>query len=326
MEDYSKQSEIYKKHIRPEELIESNNSAIMSLARNLTKDIDCWHRRAQRIYDFVDQHMHYETQDSAKGALWALKNGVGDCSEYSYLYVALCRAAGLPARIQAGFAFHHASNNVEDGHMWAEYYIENYGWIPVDVTWHLFAEMDERHFSSIQSIPDVIHYANYVYDCESNDRAIQEEQIVSWTQCESNAFGDNFSDEILDTVRKVRQTHLALLLGKIFGASVAFASETERIERTLLQAEIQVQEAIEFWNQDIQKAESKIANVLEIIDKLSQDAWILVAVIFLILVSIMAIIMLTTFYFLRPDSRAVRSLTGSFIYGTIKLDNEVNGV
>ncbi|MCW3993603.1 MAG: transglutaminase-like domain-containing protein, partial [Candidatus Bathyarchaeota archaeon] len=147
VENYETSSETYKKYVEPEELMESNDSRIISLAHNLTNNVDSWHEKAVRIYNFIRRHTHYEVQKEERGALWALENSAGDCSEYSYLFVALCRAAGIPARIQAGFAFHRPSETLEDGHMWAEYYLENYGWIPVDVTWRLFDVIDDKHFS-----------------------------------------------------------------------------------------------------------------------------------------------------------------------------------
>ena len=114
VENYNTSSEMYKKYTEPEELIESDHTKIVSLAHNLTNNVDDWHEMALRIYDFVYRHVDYEIQDEERGALWALENAVGDCSEHSYLFVALCRAAGIPARTQAGFAFHRTSETLED--------------------------------------------------------------------------------------------------------------------------------------------------------------------------------------------------------------------
>jgi transglutaminase-like putative cysteine protease len=63
---------------------------------------------------------------------------VGDCNEHTALYVALARAAGLPARIAVGLvqmrgAFYY--------HAWAEVYLEESGgglWLPVDPTLNEF--------------------------------------------------------------------------------------------------------------------------------------------------------------------------------------------
>jgi len=137
MESYDKNSELYIKYTQPEELIQSNHEEIVEKAQKITQGVEDPLVKARLIYNFVVGYLRYEIQDEEKGALWALENRVGDCSEYSYLFVALCRAAGIPARVQAGFAFHYAGQILEDGHMWAEYYLENYRWIPVDATWQL---------------------------------------------------------------------------------------------------------------------------------------------------------------------------------------------
>lgn len=153
MGSYDKSSELYTKYTQPEELIESDNEKIIEKAQEITQGVDDPYVKARLIYNFVVSYLLYEIQEDEKGALWALENGKGDCSEYSYLFVALCRAAGIPARVQAGFAFHFVGQVLEGGHMWAEYYLENYGWMPVDATWQLFNVIDNKHFSSIRSIP-----------------------------------------------------------------------------------------------------------------------------------------------------------------------------
>ena len=80
----------------------------------------------------------------------------GDCSEYSALFIASCRAVGIPARTVAGFVGWKPGIKEEDmklfspfeieissqglagtqhynpPHTWAEFYIPDYGWIPWD--------------------------------------------------------------------------------------------------------------------------------------------------------------------------------------------------
>jgi transglutaminase-like putative cysteine protease len=55
----------------------------------------------------------------------------GDCGAQSMYFAALMRALGVPARATGGYqAFPPASGT----HIWAEFYLPNYGWVPVDVT------------------------------------------------------------------------------------------------------------------------------------------------------------------------------------------------
>jgi len=297
VENYDKSSETYKKHVEPEELIESNNSTIISLAHNLTNNVDSWHEKAVRIYNFVYRHMHYEEQDEEKGALWALENGAGDCSEYSYLFVALCKAAGIPARIQAGFSFHRPRETLEDGHMWAEYYLENYGWIPVDVTWRLFDVIDDKHFSSIQSVPEVIPYANYFFDSEAEENNVTDEQIVSLTPCTTDVFGDSFIENVVKAIEKTSQAKFAIFWGKVFGTALIFSSKVEEVEQTFLQSEIQLQKAIAFWNENPKIAQSDAVKALKNVEETLQNAWMLIVKAFTIFIGITIGILLIGLFF-----------------------------
>ena len=299
VENYDMSSETYKKYVEPEELIESNNSRIISLAYNLTNNVDDWHEKALRIYDFVYHHIHYEKQEEERGALWALENGAGDCSEYSYLFVALCRAAEIPARIQAGFAFHRASETLEDGHMWAEYYLENYGWIPVDVPWRLLDAIDDKHFSSIQSVPEVIPYANYFFDSKAEEDNVTDEQIVSLTPCTTDVFGDSFIENVAKTIQKASQAKFAIFLGEVFGTALIFPSEVEEVEQTFLESQMQLQNAIDFWNENSEIAESDAVKALENVEKTLQNAWMLIVKAFTIFIGITIVILLIGLFFLK---------------------------
>jgi hypothetical protein len=299
VENYDTRSDLYKKYTEPEELIECNNSRIVSLAHNLTDNVDDWHEKALKIYNFVYRHMRYEVQEEERGALWALENGFGDCSEYSYLFVALCRATGIPARIQAGFAFHRAIETLEDGHMWAEYYLENYGWIPVDVTWRLFDAIDDKHFSSIQSVPEVIPYANYFFDCKAEENNVTDKQLVSLKPCSTDVFGDSFVENVVNTVQKIRQAKFAIFLGKVFGTHLIFPSEVKEVEQTFLEVEIQTQKAMDFWDENPKIAESNAANALENIEETLQNAWMLIVKAFTIFISIPIVIILIVLFFLK---------------------------
>ena len=63
-----------------------------------------------------------------RGAQKSFTRLSGDCGEFSFVFIALCRSIGIPARsITAVWP-------TESGHAWAEFYIEPYGWLPVDTT------------------------------------------------------------------------------------------------------------------------------------------------------------------------------------------------
>jgi hypothetical protein len=88
---------------------------------------------ARKIFKYVIARMKYELTGGWERAPVVLSRGSGSCSEYSFVYIALCRAAGLPARY-VGSVVQRGEEASWDRvfHRWTEVYIPPYGWIPVD--------------------------------------------------------------------------------------------------------------------------------------------------------------------------------------------------
>lgn len=142
------------------------------------------------------------------------------------------QSAGIPAKVKAGFAFHYSSETIEDGHMWAEYYLENYGWIPVDATWQLFDTIDYRHFSSIQSIQEIIPYTNYFFNSTAGPKPY-DEQTVQLKPFSPNTFDDgSYAENTMKTAQKINQAKFASFIGKIFGAHLIFPQKQKKPHRT----------------------------------------------------------------------------------------------
>ncbi|MFX1475885.1 MAG: transglutaminase-like domain-containing protein, partial [Promethearchaeota archaeon] len=76
--------------------------------------------------------LKYKPQRSELGAAYAIANKIGDCTEYAALTAALCRANGIPARLQAGFGY---GGGVWERHAWTEVWLQGF-WVPVDSTWY----------------------------------------------------------------------------------------------------------------------------------------------------------------------------------------------
>jgi transglutaminase-like putative cysteine protease len=71
--------------------------------------------------------------EKALGAVKAAQQKKGDCSEYSDLFVALCRAKNIPARVATGYTVRF--DEISPKHHWAEVYLKKYGWVPFDPSW-----------------------------------------------------------------------------------------------------------------------------------------------------------------------------------------------
>jgi len=85
------------------------------------------------LYDHLLDSMEYELAGGWNVAPAVLQRGSGSCSEYTFVFIALCRAAGLPARYVGSIVQRYDDAAVDEVfHRWAEVYLPPYGWVPVD--------------------------------------------------------------------------------------------------------------------------------------------------------------------------------------------------
>lgn len=137
-----------------------NDENIKMLAREL--------KTPDKIYEYVSQKLKYayeRVQPNAvrMGAIGALQSpNQAICMEFTDLFVAISRAAGIPAREVNGYAYTEnrelqpISLVADVLHAWPEYYDSKNGvWIPVDPTWgstsgiDFFSKLDLRHFTFV---------------------------------------------------------------------------------------------------------------------------------------------------------------------------------
>jgi len=88
---------------------------------------------ARKLYRHVHHQMHYELAGGWNVAPRVLQRGSGSCSEYSFVFISLCRAAGLPARYVGSLVLRKDDASYDDiFHRWVELYLPGHGWVPVD--------------------------------------------------------------------------------------------------------------------------------------------------------------------------------------------------
>jgi transglutaminase-like putative cysteine protease len=171
---YDTTSVLYKQYTQPEQWEESDSSEIQDKAYELAGAEDNPGQAARRIYDFVGSYLNYSGYNPGeKGALAAFRSGEGDCTEFADLFIALCRARGIPARFLEGFTYvSGASSHGDLTHDWAEILLPNEQWLPVDPTFGRFGEnyfgaTDDRHFLLVRGRqwPELkgFHYYYYQY-------------------------------------------------------------------------------------------------------------------------------------------------------------------
>lgn len=111
--------------------IESGSRQIRAIAALIANADTTLLERLKRAYEFPAAYLRYEPAHEKTSALRALQSGKGDCTEYAYLFVALSRALGIPARVVSVFAFEKRREFAMPNHDMAEIYTDRYGWFPV---------------------------------------------------------------------------------------------------------------------------------------------------------------------------------------------------
>jgi transglutaminase-like putative cysteine protease len=118
-----------------EPFIESDAPEIQAEAQKAVAGITDPAARAERLTRYVNALLEKKPTVSLPSALEVLRTKVGDCNEHTALYVALARAAGLPARIAVGLVFVRGAFYY---HAWPEVYVPRpgggAGWLAVDPT------------------------------------------------------------------------------------------------------------------------------------------------------------------------------------------------
>ena len=130
--------------LRPELLIQSDHRAIRRVARDLRRNTSDPRIVAERINTWVHRNVRKRVTVGVPSALEVLDSRSGDCNEHTQLFIALARAAGIPARGAAGLAW-------VDGkfyyHAWPEVYLGT--WVAVDPTFGQFpADAAHLRFTS----------------------------------------------------------------------------------------------------------------------------------------------------------------------------------
>lgn len=179
---YDKTSKEYALYTRSEHTI-CITPEIEQMTREAVGDEKNPYMQAERIFKFVRKKVRYKMHRLERGVGTKVllnfpvkdeKTGEeyyeGACDQQHMLFIALCRAVGIPARAVVGFVGWDPWTKEEDIglflpielnlspeglagtqhytatglHVWAEFYLEGYGWIPVEVTGNRFGHWNTR--------------------------------------------------------------------------------------------------------------------------------------------------------------------------------------
>ncbi|MFZ5515274.1 MAG: transglutaminase domain-containing protein [Candidatus Zhuqueibacterota bacterium] len=127
--------EILKTYLADGKKLNVHEPFIQNLAKKIVGDEQNPYWMARKIFNYLIENLTYNLKPVGgwNTATTVLKRGTASCSEYSFSFIALCRAAGLPARYVGAVSQRGDDASLDEVyHRWCEVYLPNYGWIPFD--------------------------------------------------------------------------------------------------------------------------------------------------------------------------------------------------
>jgi hypothetical protein len=139
-------------YLEPNPQINSNDPRIVALAKQAVGgQTDPW-AKATAIQQWVARNIR--AKNFSRGfapASEVARNLTGDCTEHSVLTAAMCRAAGVPARVVIGLVYADHLNGF-GYHMWNEVYV-NRRWVAIDAAFNQ-SDVDAVHIKLSDSSLD----------------------------------------------------------------------------------------------------------------------------------------------------------------------------
>src|SRR5262249_34020508 len=111
------------------------------------------HKKADLLNRWVYRKINKSFSDNPDTTLEVLNRMAGDCKHHALLFVALARAAGIPAREVGGVGYCGPGTKSFGWHAWAEYH-DGHQWVSVDPTWDE-ERVDATHVKFSDSAEDM---------------------------------------------------------------------------------------------------------------------------------------------------------------------------
>ncbi len=177
VDEYITSGPFYQNLTGAENNIQVNNLELQSLSYEICNGTNSIAEKVDAIVKWITDNIEYSDEIAvSQGAYMTYFTQMGDCSDFSTLFVALCRIQGIPARKVTGLAIFnndgypmeplHVGDEVSyvygfdytdsvvgyiPGHAWTEYYVPGYGFVSMDPT---FAQSDRARYMNYM---DYIH-------------------------------------------------------------------------------------------------------------------------------------------------------------------------
>jgi transglutaminase-like putative cysteine protease len=144
---------------RPSDWVESDDPTIKKTASDVVGSESNPYRKAKLIYDWMVTNIEYKFPSPWGAKQTYLKRG-GDCGSQTALFCAMAISQGIPCRAISGLIFSSpfprtytskgspSTPAAYGSHVYAEFYLPIYGWVPADTSIGRGSGRPEDYFSS----------------------------------------------------------------------------------------------------------------------------------------------------------------------------------
>jgi len=136
----TKAEENLQQYLQPDELVPIDGP-IAEEARQVVGDASGLTnlQKAELLYNHLLKTMKYDKSGVGWGhgdALYACSARAGNCTDIHSLFIGMARSLGIPSRFTIGFPLPETGDTVSISgyHCWAEFYDDDHGWLPVDIS------------------------------------------------------------------------------------------------------------------------------------------------------------------------------------------------
>lgn len=141
-------------------IVNCSDSKIVTLASQIVGREANQYKKAKLIYDYMCKNFEILSKPRKDDAdpMDLISKKKGDAYDYAIIYASLLRATGIACKVDAGILINQ--NLRTQTHWWNEIYLQNFGWLPVDVAlgdgmdwkaWSTDIKVNEYYFGNLDN-------------------------------------------------------------------------------------------------------------------------------------------------------------------------------
>ena len=151
-----------RRYCRADKYWQVESQELKELAMKLAPS-DNTYQAVKAILNYCYKEIEYDRgvilRNETRGALETYRRGRGVCLDKADLFITLCRARGIPARLVIGIVCGKVGGlEIASAHAWCEAYIPPYGWVVADPTNGFFGSVTEALSARVGEIPFSLVY------------------------------------------------------------------------------------------------------------------------------------------------------------------------